>query len=274
MYLNGKKVFVSLNNKRTLPIVVGSGEQPFDEYDITLSQDTGLTVKFLCSSIIDWGDGSTVSGNTHTYSNYGSYTIKANGTLGSYAFRNENDEHIDVLTRVKFGFPNLYESCFALQENLHTVIFSGLETSIPTTAFYACRSLGSIVIPIGVTSIGNSAFISAKLTSITIPSGVLSIGARAFEDCRVTTITIPSGVQRIENRLFYENIKLAHIYLPNTINYIGSQPFYACNSDGSGECEIHYNGTMAQWGNIEKANDWDTVGTHTNLTVHCTDGDI
>ncbi|MGM9971405.1 MAG: leucine-rich repeat domain-containing protein, partial [Anaeroplasmataceae bacterium] len=51
-------------------------------------------------------------------------------------------------------------------------------------AFRGCSSLGSIVIPSGVTSIGTSAFKGcSNLISITIPSGVISIGEDSFVLC-------------------------------------------------------------------------------------------
>ena len=56
------------------------------------------------------------------------------------------------------------------------------------------ESIKSVVIPKGVTSIGNNAFLSCKnLTSITIPDSVTSIEGYAFSRCTsLTSITIPA----------------------------------------------------------------------------------
>ena len=53
---------------------------------------------------------------------------------------------------------------------------------------------GIVVIPDGVTEIGNYAFnICTSLTSITIPDSVTSIGDRGFRGCENFTIHAPAG---------------------------------------------------------------------------------
>ena len=88
-----------------------------------------------------------------------------------------------------------------------TVISEDVEcnvTSIGSNAFYDCRNLTSITIPVGVTSIGNYAFHNcSSLTSITIPVGVTSIGHHALSDCSsLTSITIPESVTSIGGMAF------------------------------------------------------------------------
>ena len=78
-------------------------------------------------------------------------------------------------------------------------------TSIGNWAFNGCSSLTSVVIPEGVTSIGDSAFSDcASLTSIVIPEGVTYIGDSAFSDCAsLTSVVIPEGVKSIGARAFF-----------------------------------------------------------------------
>ncbi len=63
---------------------------------------------------------------------------------------------------------------------------------------------GDIVIPEGVTSIGNGAFSNCSgLTSVTIPDGVTSIGSQAFSNCSgLTSVTIPDSVTSIDTYAF------------------------------------------------------------------------
>ena len=58
------------------------------------------------------------------------------------------------------------------------------------------KGVESIVIPSGVTSIGEEAFCNcSSLESITLPDSVTSIGGWAFRDCSsLKSITLPSGV--------------------------------------------------------------------------------
>ena len=77
-----------------------------------------------------------------------------------------------------------------------SVIIPNGVTSIGENAFYGCSSLTSITIPKSVTSIGGWAFFDCNsLKSINIPDGVKSIGDCAFEWCNsLTNINIPDGV--------------------------------------------------------------------------------
>ncbi|MBQ5404393.1 MAG: leucine-rich repeat domain-containing protein [Bacteroidales bacterium] len=76
-----------------------------------------------------------------------------------------------------------------------------------------------IVIPDGVTSIGNNAFNYAvsnrSITSITIPESVTTIGDHAFFSTDITSLTIPKNVTSIGNMAFDYNKKLESIYLNN-----------------------------------------------------------
>ncbi|MBQ5931565.1 MAG: leucine-rich repeat domain-containing protein, partial [Tidjanibacter sp.] len=84
-------------------------------------------------------------------------------------------------------------------------------------AFNNCKSLESVTIGNGVTSIGYEAFHNCtSLTSITIPDSVTSIGIYAFWDCTSLTsvyckpTTPPTG----GSNMFYNNASDRKIYVP------------------------------------------------------------
>ena len=105
-------------------------------------------------------------------------------------------------------------------------------TSIGDKAFLDCKSLTSIVIPNGVISIGNSAFEFCKsLTSIVIPDGVTSIGNEAFEFCEsLTSIVIPDSVTSIGHSAFAWCESLTSIEIPDSVTSIGDDAFERCES--------------------------------------------
>ncbi len=72
-------------------------------------------------------------------------------------------------------------------------------TEIPKCAFYGCTSLERVIIPEGVTSIGDEAFAGcASLTEIVIPNSVTKIGRRAFIGCTgLTKIDFGTGVMTL-----------------------------------------------------------------------------
>ena len=94
------------------------------------------------------------------------------------------------------------------------------------------RSLTSIDIPSGVTSIGNYVFDScSNLSSVTIPNSVTSIGNSAFYECfNLTSVTIPNSVISIYNFVFYGCRSLTSVTIPSGVTNIGIQAFYGCRS--------------------------------------------
>lgn len=99
-------------------------------------------------------------------------------------------------------------------------------TSIGDFSFFDCWGLTSVMIPTSVTSIGYSAFDGCSgLTTIMIPSNVKSIGCYAFFNCcDLTTITIGSGIKTIKERAFGQCFELTDVYchavnVPNMIDY-------------------------------------------------------
>ena len=90
---------------------------------------------------------------------------------------------------------------------------------------------GSIIIPDGVTEIGDSAFTyCSSLKSIVIPDSVTSIGEDAFWGCSsLESIVIPDGVTSIGDEAFtYSSLK--SIVIPDGVTGIGSNAFADCSS--------------------------------------------
>lgn len=61
-------------------------------------------------------------------------------------------------------------------------------TTIESQVFSSCTALKQVLIPVGVTAIGDNAFALSGLTSMTLPVSVTSIGDAAFFNCSELTM--------------------------------------------------------------------------------------
>lgn len=155
-------------------------------------------------------------------------TLRVNAPQYSY--------QCDILTNVvipaeKDGKKVTEIGRFDYCRNLISVIIPDGVTSIGQQAFYFCTSLTSVIIPDSVTSIGSSAFSGCKsLASITIPDGITSIGNNTFCWCSsLTSVTIPDSVTTIGNDAFSNCTSLTSITIPDGVTDIGRYAFLDCS---------------------------------------------
>ncbi len=83
-----------------------------------------------------------------------------------------------------------------------------------------------VVIPEGVTVIGNGAFQRcAWLTAVTLPEGIVSIENMAFWSCRMEEIHLPESLTSLGSNLFWNCSRLGHLTIPKQITEI---PYGLC----------------------------------------------
>jgi hypothetical protein len=76
--------------------------------------------------------------------------------------------------------------------------------------------------PAGITVIEDSAYYETGLTSVIIPEGVTDIGNSAFSKCKnLTSVTLPRSLERIGTYAFYDCTSLVNVTIPSghTIQY-------------------------------------------------------
>ena len=209
------------------------------EFDITLTTVTGLNVTLNMSGTKNWGDGTSDTLTTHTYSSVGDYTITCNGstmtTSGSSGLFGQSYPVINYCVKnVRFGSSVTSIGTYAFYhcDSLASITIPEGVTSIGTNAFNYCCSLTSITIPEGVTSINTYAFnYCCSLKNVTIPSSVTSIGAYTFTTCNsLTNVTIPEGVTSIDDGAFEDCYSLTNVTIPSSVASMGMEVFMDCYS--------------------------------------------
>ena len=141
-------------------------------------------------------------------------------------------------------------------------------TAIDTWAFDECMDLTSLVIPEGVTRIGDHAFYSTNISSITIPSTLKEVGQMLFTksgqltELRIADLTsflniefrsgsnefagynytlyinnelakeliIPEGITEIPNGAFNSCSGIQQVILPEGLTSIGYNAFWGCSA--------------------------------------------
>lgn len=103
---------------------------------------------------------------------------------------------------------------------------------IANGAFENCASLTSVVIPDGITIIGDYTFAGCSaLTSVAVPSSVTSIGYQSFYNCTsLASITIPNAVANIGKSCFENCSSLTSVNIPNSVTELGESVFINCTS--------------------------------------------
>ena len=145
--------------------------------------------------------------------------------------------HEGVQYRVKPDTEAIFKDCKSLKS---VTILDGV-TSIADEAFWGCESLESITIPASVTSIGRAAFDEcSSLTSIVVAEGNTVYDSRENCNALIHTATntllyscqntiIPNSVTSIGDFAFC-HCSLTSFVIPNSVTSIGERAFWDCKS--------------------------------------------
>ena len=86
-----------------------------------------------------------------------------------------------------------------------------------------------VIIPEGITYIGDYAFSSLEIVSITLPNTVLSIGRWAFSNCgSLQSVSLSNQITEISEYCFYGCKNLEIIEIPDSVTFIAERAFSYC----------------------------------------------
>lgn len=213
----------------------------YDEIDIELTQATGKSFGIYglpSGTTRDWGDGTSDTNNSHTYTDYGKYTVKFNAvsisdrsTNGAFGQNYGTLEEYSVTAIRLNNLTSIGNKSFQYCHSLKYITFAKGTTKIGSECCKFSDGLKSFIFPNGTTSIDYSILASAYcLKNIVIPKGFTSIPNYAFQSCYdVENIVLPKNLQTIGNYSFSSNYCAKGLLkIPSTVTSIGSNAFQYC----------------------------------------------
>ena len=204
------------------------------EFDIELNPATGLSVTLKMSGTKNWGDGTSDSTTSHTYSTYGNYTITCNGTIGTNTFlfdqsNSDNNyyvKNIRLATTENSFISSIFYYCFSLE----TITICNGTKYINSGVFAECPLLKTVVFPNTVLEIDSSSLYNDRgLQNVSLPNSITNLGTQMFYGCNsIKKFCVPSGITTIKGSLLNACYNLERILIPKNITSIDASAFGFC----------------------------------------------
>lgn len=216
------------------------------------------------SVVVDWGDGSTetlTGGDTgtvvwtekHNYTSTGDYVIaltvngiaeivgdggkKQGCALLRYSSGEDdrNENYRNAITKVEIGEKiTIGESALLYCENIASVTIpqSSSIYMIPSNGIYQCKSLTAVVLPSGLTTIGEGAFpYSENLKTVIFPASLTSFGNYAFSYChKLASAKIPPLITNVSQGVFHECSSMVSVVIPDGVTVLNVLAFNKCGA--------------------------------------------
>lgn len=121
---------------------------------------------------------------------------------------------------------------YHLREEITRIVLPEGLTRIGNLAFFGCKNLKTAVIPEYVKRIGEYAFANCeKLEMLYLGVRVADIAYAAFSGCTsLSALRLPDGLERIGDQAFSRCDSLVTVTIPINVKYIGAQAFSYCEN--------------------------------------------
>lgn len=199
------------------------------EFDIELTKVTGLTFTLYMEGVKDWGDGTSDELTSHTYSNYGKYTIKANGTISTpsntYLFGNTSSVANHMLVKAHItNRSGLSQRTFCKCETLKYVTLSNTIQNFNGGLFNNCLNLKTIILPNHYNLTSGYDFQGCQaLVNVVFGKNITTIGYSSLSSCySLREIALPDSVTKIESDGFSSAYFIEKIIIPRNLTTMSS----------------------------------------------------
>lgn len=205
----------------------------YPNYGFTFTQNNGfnrsLTYYYDDDTLAAFTKAELTISNTD-YAN--TSVVVASGKCGDNLNWSLNDEGILTITGsgAMYDWDSTTIPWLSHVSKIKMVVLPNGVTNIGNYAFSGCANLFEISIPSGVTKIGEYAFSGCiGIADIALPANLISVGASAFRGCTgIKSMTIPNGITVIPDGLFYACVNLTEVALSDGVISIGNNAFYNC----------------------------------------------
>ncbi len=208
---------------------VASARPPIEEDNII---DTSQQIQITASSISD--TAGTVEGS-------GVYDIGATATLTAkandgYTFKMWTDGVTDATRVIVAKDVSSYTAIFEAVNETDASFFTYETTALGASITGYTGSETIIKIPqkiqgLAVVKLGANCFDSSSLASVVLPDGITEIGDGAFWHCtKLYSVNISSTVRSIGNKAFWQCSSLISVNLPEGVTSLGDYAFNNCHA--------------------------------------------
>lgn len=140
------------------------------------------------------------------------------------------DDFADLIAAIQTGGGDSNVLRSLIERSITSIEIPNGITSIGYSIFQNCSNLESVIIPNSVREIDSNAFQGTALQSIVLPEGITRIGQAVFGQCPLVSITIPNSVTSFGTQVFIKCSHLTSVTIGSGVSVLSTQMFIYCSA--------------------------------------------